>query len=449
MPRLTRRAFVDLAVWMLGFGVLVGLVFPAFCVLAGLPREQVTSPPFVILTVLAGVAVGIVNYGLARMVVGRRLRQLARSMDATEQALGAAIFSHDWSACDSETCRIEEDSDDEAGAAAAAFNRLVASLVRSHAVDSAQRGFSAILALEPELDGLCQAALGGLIATSGGDAGALLVLQDDDLQLVASYGIRDAAQLAGSSQVRLVVGTNQVQRRKVSEWALVVDSLVVGQAPRETLVAPVQFSGTPLGAVVLAATEAFDEDGVKLLESLRADLGLAVSNALTRERLERLAALDPLTEVYNRRFGLTRLREELARAARSGVPLGVLMADIDRFKSVNDTYGHLVGDRVLREVAASIRAVIREGDVLIRYGGEEFLVLLPGASAGSVITVGERIRASVSKAAIADGAVAVTVSIGGSVFDAETRTAERLVDAADQAMYRAKEGGRDRLVLAG
>ena len=89
--------------------------------------------------------------------------------------------------------------------------------------------------------------------------------------------------------------------------------------------------------------------------------------------------MDPLTDAYNRRFGLARLREEFSRAVRAENPLGILMLDLDHFKAINDTYGHLVGDRVLRAVATACRRVVREGDILIRYGGEEFLVLLPGA----------------------------------------------------------------------
>ena len=132
---------------------------------------------------------------------------------------------------------------------------------------------------------------------------------------------------------------------------------------------PVTFKSVPLGAVVLATSEAFAADGVGLLEHFRADLGLAVNNALAHDRLARLAAVDPLTDAYNRRFGLGRLREEYSRAVRAEAPLGVLMVDLDHFKAVNDTYGHLVGDRLLRAVAAACRRVIREGDVLVRYGG--------------------------------------------------------------------------------
>ena len=203
--------------------------------------------------------------------------------------------------------------------------------------------------------------------------------------------------------------------------------------------------------IVLATTGTFERDDIELLDQLRADLGLAVNNALAHDRLERLAAIDPLTDAYNRRFGLGRLREEFSRAVRAEAPLGILMLDIDHFKAVNDTYGHLVGDRVLRAVAGACRRVIREGDVLVRYGGEEFLVLLPGAGRDDVLQVGERIRRAVSETTVEDGAsrIRVTVSVGATTYQDATETADALVALADRALYESKDGGRNRVTTVG
>jgi len=212
----------------------------------------------------------------------------------------------------------------------------------------------------------------------------------------------------------------------------------------------VTFKSMPLGAIVLATPGQFDPDAAKLLEQFRVDLGLAVNNALVHDRLERLAAVDPLTDAYNRRFGLGRLREEFSRAIRAENPLGVLMFDLDHFKRVNDTYGHLVGDRVLRAVARACRRVIRDGDVLIRYGGEEFLVVLPGAGRDDVTQVGERIRQAVAETAVDEGdqRIAITVSLGGSVYQETDGSPDELIAKADAALYEAKESGRNRLLLA-
>jgi diguanylate cyclase (GGDEF)-like protein len=450
MPRLTSRVFTDLAIWMMGFGLLIGLVFPLFCLLMGLPETRILSAPFFASTVAAGLMVGAVNFGLSRLVVGRRLRLLADRMGTVEQQLTDAVFSHDWSTCDPERCALAVDSADEVGASAAAFNRLIGTLARSHAVENAMRDFSAVLSSQFELEGLGSAALDGLLRHTGAAAGAMLVVREDGLEPLASHGLRGAESLPGSDQVRRALRLDRSELLHVETPEVIIDSLLVGQAAREILVAPVTFKGVPLGAVVLATPGHFEPDGIALLEQLRADLGLAVNNALAHDRLERLAAVDPLTEAYNRRFGLARLREEFSRAARAEAPLGVLMFDLDHFKAVNDTYGHLVGDRVLRAVAAACRRVIREGDVLIRYGGEEFLVLLPGAGQDDVRIVGERIRRAISETAVEDGdlRVAVTVSLGGATYRDATASTEALVAVADAALYEAKEGGRNRLVAA-
>jgi diguanylate cyclase (GGDEF)-like protein len=181
-------------------------------------------------------------------------------------------------------------------------------------------------------------------------------------------------------------------------------------------------------------------------------LALALNNALSHDRLQRLAALDPLTGIYNRRFGMGRLVEEFGRAVRTDTPLGVVMFDIDHFKSVNDVYGHRVGDRVLAAVAKAAKQVIREGDVLTRYGGEEFLVVLPGASADDSAALGERIRRIVSETKVGvDGrTLSVTVSVGVTSHPRDhVDRPEELVEHADAALYRAKAAGRDRVVAYG
>jgi diguanylate cyclase (GGDEF)-like protein len=450
MPRLTSRVFTDLAIWMAGFGLLIGLIFPPFCVLLGLPADRVISPLFYAATLVAGLVVGAVNFGLARLVVARRLRLLAERMGTVEDRLAKAVFSHDWTGCDPASCALPVDSEDEVGESAAAFNRLIGTLSRSHGVETAMRAFSDILSSHFELEGLGRAALDALLVHTGAAAGALLVVREDSVEPLASHGLRTTDGLAESDHVRRALRTGRVERLSVPAADLVVDSLLVGQAARAILVAPVTFKSVPLGAIVLATPTEFDPDAEKLLEQFRTDLGLAINNALAHDRLERLAAVDPLTDAYNRRFGLGRLGEEFSRAVRAESPLGVLMFDLDHFKAVNDTYGHLAGDRVLRAVARTCRRVIREGDVLVRYGGEEFLVLLPGAGAQDVADIGERIRRAVGETTVPEGdqRISVTVSLGGATYGDGVDSPEMLIAKVDAALYDAKGSGRDRLVLA-
>jgi two-component system, cell cycle response regulator len=128
----------------------------------------------------------------------------------------------------------------------------------------------------------------------------------------------------------------------------------------------------------------------------------------------------------------------------------VLAFDLDHFKAVNDTFGHQVGDQVLRDVTAAARHALRDGDVLVRTGGEEFLVLLPGAGVGDVEAIGERLRRCAASVAVrtADGTVTLTVSVGGASFPAtEAAGPDDLLEQVDRAVYRSKELGRDRLTM--
>ncbi len=164
------------------------------------------------------------------------------------------------------------------------------------------------------------------------------------------------------------------------------------------------------------------------------------------------AITDGLTGLRSRRFFEQALHAETARAIRSGREVSVLLLDLDHFKTVNDTYGHNGGDRVLVALAQRLTAVIRPGDLVARYGGEEFAVLLPGADLEAATLIAERIRLAVAVAPIPvgrDRSHRVTVSVGVAGLPAAGTDADELVLAADQALYAAKDAGRDRVVLAG
>jgi diguanylate cyclase (GGDEF)-like protein len=164
------------------------------------------------------------------------------------------------------------------------------------------------------------------------------------------------------------------------------------------------------------------------------------------------ALQDPLTGLYNRRMLEDRLGSELAGAARHGRVVSILMVDIDHFKAVNDTHGHLAGDEVLRMVAATLRATIRKEDFVARFGGEEFVVIARETALDGATLLGERIRRAVerSRCVWQDLELTATVSVGVTVATLPERfvpgeTERRLIDAADRALYRAKEGGRNRV----
>ena len=164
------------------------------------------------------------------------------------------------------------------------------------------------------------------------------------------------------------------------------------------------------------------------------------------EELERLSITDPLTGLYNRRYLMRALEQEIRRSDRHGHAFAVLAADIDRFKDYNDRHGHLAGDRALARTAAVLRESIRDVDWAARYGGEEFVVVLPETSLDQARRVAQRIRTRIRAEAFEGGPV--TISIGVAAFPDHGRSVESLLASADEALYEAKRRGRNRVVTA-
>jgi diguanylate cyclase (GGDEF)-like protein len=165
---------------------------------------------------------------------------------------------------------------------------------------------------------------------------------------------------------------------------------------------------------------------------------------LIQQRLHQAANTDGLTKSYNRRYLFARLAEEIERADREGSTLSVILFDLDHFKSINDTFGHAVGDMVLERSAAIMRQRIRGTDVCGRYGGEEFLVILPSASKATALELAERIRAGIKAEPWPQPGL--QVSISGGVAEHTGAELDHLLEAADRNLYRAKNTGRDRIV---
>ena len=200
-------------------------------------------------------------------------------------------------------------------------------------------------------------------------------------------------------------------------------------------------------------------DGHELIARVRAQLLRRRYTAQLRADVDagiRLAVTDPLTGLYNRRYADQHLRRILAQNARGGAPAAALLFDLDRFKSINDTYGHAAGDEVLIEFAARMQNVLRSVDLCARHGGEEFLAVLPETDAAEAVDIADRVRRAVADRPfeVSDhGGVSVTVSVGvatgrGARSDDVSADAFDLLARADSALYLSKNNGRDRVTLA-
>src|ERR671911_1175707 len=191
----------------------------------------------------------------------------------------------------------------------------------------------------------------------------------------------------------------------------------------------------------------FDAEERMTAASLAGQAVVALENARLHRMVERQALVDGLTGLANRRQADETLASELARAQRLGGPVGLILADVDDFKAVNDRHGHPTGDIVLRDLAETLRETVREIDTAARWGGEEFAVILPGTDLEGASQVAERIRAALAEREIpsVEGAhLHVTASFGVAVSN-PTTTVQQLVEAADEALYRAKRAGKDRV----
>lgn len=195
--------------------------------------------------------------------------------------------------------------------------------------------------------------------------------------------------------------------------------------------------------------------GTDFLERLAAIFAICLENVLNHERLKLMGLTDPLTGVNNRRYFESRCLEEITRAQRHDLPLACMFLDVDKFKRINDTFGHQAGDEVLRNVARLIKVQLRASDVMARYGGEEFIALLPQTAVAQACDIAERIRSTISCYSFrlpAGENIQATISIGVSMLSADSAEkdasmlAGKLIGSADEALYQAKDDGRNRVV---
>ncbi len=216
---------------------------------------------------------------------------------------------------------------------------------------------------------------------------------------------------------------------------------------------PILYQGNLIGVMLLYSSyENFFQSGIlSSIETCMIQLGVAIANAERYEYTENLSFKDPLTKLFNRRYFETKLEQEFARCERYNRELSLSMIDIDFFKKINDTYGHQVGDEILKQLAQIILKSIRKSDIAGRYGGEEFIVLMPETSPKKAYIALERLRKIVEGHAFAidvpPGYLHITISIGLAGYVQSMTKKEELIELADKALYTAKNSGRNRVCL--
>ncbi len=363
---------------------------------------------------------------------------------------------------------IEVHSRDEVGRLAASFNVMTEELrgyvgALQSSRDELQAGVSRIgdtLSGTHDLDRILTVVLETAMASTRAGAGAVWLLRGDrtELELAVGEGLEDRNVPSG---LRVLLGDGIAGRVARSGEALrgpVGPAELVGvagePAAASVLAVPLKSSTTVIGVLTVydrADGEVFDEADLATLRTFTSQATIAVDNVLLHEEARRMSITDGLTGLWNYRYFSLTIGKEIERAARFGRPLALLILDLDRFKLVNDVYGHQRGDAVLVELSERLRGMVRDVDTLARYGGEEFVVILPETDEGGAAQAAERIGTAIRRRPFAEPdeqPLEVTVSIGAAVFPLHGTSASALLRRADEALYAAKRAGRDTWQLA-
>jgi diguanylate cyclase (GGDEF)-like protein len=283
---------------------------------------------------------------------------------------------------------------------------------------------------------------------------SVLLKDDDDLALRAQYGSLTLRVPEGG---HLHAGEGLWGRALATARTVIEDDVATSPdyvgfytETRSRMCIPLVSFGQTLGVLVLDSSEkgAFRTGDTQPLESVADICATAIQNAHYVERVKQLAYIDGLTGIFNRRFFELRIAEEIERSRRFGCGMALIMIDIDQFKRLNDEFGHLLGDEVLRQVSSIFHQQLRKIDVVCRYGGEEFAILLSQTNPKHALSVAEKLRRLIETWQFPGVPRPVTISVGTAVYPDHGSTRDELVRAADAGMYAAKHSGRNRAVLA-
>ena len=335
-----------------------------------------------------------------------------------------------------------------------AFNDMSAELERRidelederRRVQDAVGRFGVALASTHDVTALLDVVLRSAMQVARARGGRLLVTDEVSNVLVEQLraGETEGAAVLLDSEVRAPDG---VEGRALQEL-----TPMIGDEPVHALAAPLVTEASVLGLLTLVTPEdgSFDEQAARAVGALAGQGAVAIENARLHRLIQKQARTDGLTSLANHREFQEQLAHEVERAQRFGVPVGLVLLDLDDFKMINDRYGHLAGDNVLKAVSGALRGAIRDIDQASRYGGEEFAVILPHTTVEGGARLAERLRQAIAErvANAPDGRqIRITASFGVAGLPAHAATQVELIATADAALYRAKQSGKNRVAV--
>ncbi len=435
-------------IYMLLMGLTIGIAFvPLSQKFLGLPVEKVYTVDFFAITIISGLFVGGISYFILKITILARLKNFSENIESISRNILDYQMGQISSIQECKNCYVKINSNDIIGALAIKYNALIR-VIRSEfyqheIIKEYSKIISKTLSIEElnknTTDFLCRnldllgiqiykTTANGKIALSKAKGIHTDLTNDMEKSLLDILDENKIREIKGEQIVEY--GTAKVKPQFIclfplkhfnKEWIFVTYSNYYITKERKNLV-------------------------LRILNEYK----IAYESAEIYERMQDMAAIDELTGLYNRRFGMKRLNEEYKRALRIEKCMCLIMLDIDHFKSINDTYGHQAGDYVLSTIGKILSESFRSEDIVMRYGGEEFLCVLCNSNSEGAIKRAEEIRKKIEEFDFIyrDHKIPVTISGGISILDMkkEKKTPEELIREADEALYTAKRTGRNRII---
>lgn len=435
----------------MSLGLVAGIFFPFFIVFYF--SNSATPVDFSVglfaATIITGLLVGFITYILVSKVVFSLLYEVIEQITKTGEAVESSFFSVGMSRDFAKKLVIEEQQDPRLQKLVDSYNQLTETLVRTYELDESLDQFAATINAENGVKSLAKVTIEAMQQYLDIRCGAFLVVKKGRLELLAHQCLASPGEFSHNDKVQKLMNVTELTWCK--DKFLVKWKDFFTPAAKALMVCPISNNDGLLAVILIAAKPEKKQTQFHIIRQIRPLLTNAIEKSLVYSQLRKAATRDGLTGIYNHHFGMETLHQQFTHSTRTDMPLGVILFDIDHFKQVNDTYGHLIGDKVLVHVATSINEHVREGDTVFRYGGEEFLVVLPGATIEESRSFAERIRRLVKTNITRYGGKSypVTISLGVAAMpEIKVLNETDLIKKADEALYRAKSEGRNCVIVS-
>lgn len=452
-----RNVFFYLFCTMIAFGLFIGTIFPFFAEYL-LATEKALSVQFKALCLGAGLLVGLVNYLLFHLVISRELDRIIKGMHEISTNIRKTLLQQVHS---DNPCELEVTSRDRLGEVIIAFNSM------GHTIDERQQREQQLreamntLSDSVDLSFVGQVILTHIPAPPTWQHALLYALIEGEYCCIATKNVNSDSEIMTLQPEDLEflepLSPDHFKTMEIEQTCFTALELLdsgISHTPTHITIAPLSGDETIIGFIVTACYDfnPLTSDNQQRCRTYCDYVQPYLRSTLLHYKIEKLANIDELSQALNRRAGMQRLHEEYSAALRHKFFFSLILLDIDYFKKINDIYGHQTGDKVISELCRRMQANLRDEDVLFRYGGEEFVVILPHIDLTGAALCAERIRYFIRDEPfnIGKNDLQVRISLGVVSWpraQKEEIEPDDLLNLADKALYRAKQQGRDQVAV--